>query len=217
MSYQEKTRPEFFCDQTLYLKPILAFRNWRVILTNNGLYRLASLTAHTESSSIWPIDKEFQAKCHAFKKEEKRGDDLRVPMRNCLCGIHGTYIAKKESDPEMLWVTKGTVYGKMKCWGKIVEHKKEGVIRAEYAYPISLAAFVCRRCGELYALERARMAIVLSSSLHFYCGNTILYFYCSQCPLPVDEFIRDTQNAKDIFAALAKEDEYDLTLPEYLS
>ena len=120
---------------------VLAFRGWEIGFDGQSF----SLVSHyREGLTRWTPNQPLEAKCLRRTDEPHES-----PHANCQCGL---YAAKEPTD------SIGSITGTVEMWGRYVEHERGW--RAEYAYPVALAACRCETCNGTISLFMAKIAVV---------------------------------------------------------
>ncbi len=103
------------------LEPVVGYRTWA--FSAEGL-----LLSH-HYNWAWPAKQKLTGYCHCGMIS--RSSEKRCPVENHNCGIH---VGLTEN--EMMISQAPFVWGRVACWGKVIEHEKG--YRGEFAYPLNL-------------------------------------------------------------------------------
>lgn len=150
---------ELLKDETLYIKPIEAFRKWHVVLTDNGP-RLAGILS---SGRIWPPRQPFEAHCLVAggSADKYHAADPTVPARYCTCGVCGEKSEREEEVNNFRKLSRGALCGKVALWGKIIEDEDGEGWASRFAYPLSINGFFCIRCEKTHGLKTLTVSRLL--------------------------------------------------------
>lgn len=139
-----KPVPDFF-------EKILAWRAWNVT-SYNGELTLQSFA----SSTYWLPGKPVAARCEVYGRENSTACPQcgfithHAPVAGCRCGWYSfkTMLGLLEQIPAPRAQFQSTVYGAVKIWGKVIEHKIG--YRSEFMEPVLLCTWndgLCKRYG----------------------------------------------------------------------
>lgn len=103
----------------LYIKPILAFREWTLYYEYESLHLCSPIQM---ADNTWPKLAALKARC---TKAGPSPLNSHPPYTYCQCGIYGTKIPAFGAT---------LVSGIVALWGTVYEH--EFGYRAQYAYPV---------------------------------------------------------------------------------
>jgi len=155
-----------------YVVPIVAYRAWNWVPP-----QLASLN----DQSSWYPDRPMMAKCpvgnldfslaatlarwKAGGRPPVRFPGHETPHERCTCGI---YAAKTLDGLHAMGYARGTIFGEVYLWGRVVEHAHGW--RAQFAYPKSLRVpLVLQDC------LGSHMEALIAYGADVYLGDILLW------------------------------------------
>ena len=125
-----------------FIDSVVGDRFWRIKVLQGGELSIASLVF---SSETWYPGEIYEASC---RSNQTHGDVS--PSWGCECGIYAKKVHQAFSHAETFPNGFLLVAGKVRGWGKVVEHE-EGY-RFQYAYPASFEIVpnnkICARCWD---------------------------------------------------------------------
>ena len=115
----------------VFLNCLVGVRRWDIVLKNDKIF----LGSPIVKGCIWEYMKPMKGICLGTSHSEH-------PSLNSDCGVYAYKSIKPIS--EYLSVSKGSLYGSVYLWGRVIEH--EDGYRAEFAYPKDFQFSGCYIC-----------------------------------------------------------------------
>lgn len=142
-------------------------RGYRVWYLTGGLNLMS-----TGQNHYWFSGREETARCMSGGYLHGGGIAPKIiPSMRCMCGLYSV------THPDHLPLAIGTsfpVVGVVESWGSIIEHERNGVMRAEYARIVALACLDRYHYGSGRPLRRTAQHLASKYGVPFYKNQQAL-------------------------------------------